>query len=64
MLGVSLVILSTLFYLLHYVIFRDWHHIFICMIEAIIAFVFFGVLPVTQYIASSVKERTAQGWRS
>jgi len=49
MLGVSLVILSTLFYLLHYVIFRDWHHIFIYMIGDI-AFVFFEVLLVTLII--------------
>ncbi|MBU1852641.1 MAG: hypothetical protein KJ957_01185 [Candidatus Omnitrophica bacterium] len=45
-LGLALIILSALFYLIHYFIFRDAHHIFIYLIGDI-AFVFFEVLLVT-----------------
>ena len=31
-LGLSLIVLSAFFYLIHYVIFKDTHHIFIFMI--------------------------------
>lgn len=45
-LGIILVILSALGYYIHYLIFRDAHHIFIYLIGDI-AFVFFEVLLVT-----------------
>lgn len=48
-LGVSLVALSAIFYIIHYVIFRDAHHIFIYMLGDI-AFVFIEVLLVTMII--------------
>jgi len=47
--GLSLIVLSILFYLLHYAIFRDLHHIFIYMIGDI-AFVFVEVLLVSLII--------------
>jgi len=49
LLGLSLIVLSALFYLLHYVIFRDSHHIFIYMLGDV-AFVFVEVLLVTLII--------------
>jgi hypothetical protein len=49
LLGVSLVTLSAIFYLIHYFIFRDAHHIFIYMVGDI-AFVFIEVLLVTMII--------------
>jgi len=49
LLGVSLVTLSAIFYLIHYFIFRDAHHIFIYMVSDI-AFVFIEVLLVTMII--------------
>jgi hypothetical protein len=48
-LGVSLITLSAIFYLIHYFIFRDAHHIFIYMLGDI-AFVFIEVLLVTMII--------------
>ena len=48
-LGVSLVALSAIFYIIHYVIFRDAHHIFIYLVGDI-AFVFIEVLLVTMII--------------
>ncbi len=48
-LGLGLVALSALVYIIHYVIFRDAHHIFIYMIGDI-AFVFVEVLLVTLII--------------
>jgi len=48
-LGISLLTLSTIFYLIHYAIFRDAHHIFIYLIGDI-AFVFIEVLLVTLII--------------
>jgi len=45
-LGLFLVVLSIIFYLIHYAIFRDSHHIFIYLIGDI-AFVFIEVLMVT-----------------
>jgi hypothetical protein len=48
-LGVSLIALSAVVYVIHYVIFRDVHHIFIYLIGDI-AFVFIEVLMVTLII--------------
>jgi hypothetical protein len=48
-LGVLLIILSAAFYLIHYMIFRDAHHIFLYLIGDI-AFVFIEVLLVTLII--------------
>jgi hypothetical protein len=45
-LSISLIALSTIFYLIHYAIFRDAHHIFLYLIGDI-AFVFIEVLLVT-----------------
>jgi drug/metabolite transporter (DMT)-like permease len=56
LLGLSLVVLSIVFYLLHYVIFRDPHHIFIYLIGDI-AFVFIEVLMVTLIIHRLLSER-------
>lgn len=58
MLGLALVALSALVYFIHYVIFRDAHHIFIYMIGDI-AFVFIEVLMVTLIIHQllSVREK-------
>ena len=49
LLGLSLIALSIVFYLLHYAIFGDPHHIFIFLIGDI-AFVFIQVLLVTLII--------------
>ncbi|TES89729.1 MAG: hypothetical protein E3J88_05405 [Anaerolineales bacterium] len=49
LLGLSLIVLSVIFYLLHYAIFRDPHHIFLYLIGDI-AFVFIEVLLVTLII--------------
>jgi hypothetical protein len=46
LLGVSLMTLSAIFYLIHYALFRDAHHIFLYLIGDI-AFVFIEVLLVT-----------------
>ena len=48
-LGVSLITLSAIFYIIHYAIFRDAHHIFLYLIGDI-AFVFIEVLLVTMII--------------
>jgi hypothetical protein len=60
-LGLFLVVLSILFYLLHYAIFRDAHHIFIYLIGDI-AFVFIEVLMVTLIIHRllSVREKRSR----
>jgi hypothetical protein len=60
-LGLSLVVLSAIFYYIHYAIFRDPHHIFIYMIGDI-AFVFIEVLLVTLIIHQllSVREKRAR----
>ena len=55
-LGLSLVVLSVVFYLIHYAIFRDPHHIFIYMIGDI-AFVFVEVLLVTLIIHQLLRAR-------
>ncbi|MHC4665171.1 MAG: hypothetical protein ACYS9T_04330 [Planctomycetota bacterium] len=54
--GVVLVLLSVLVYALHFVIFRDAHHIFIYMVGDI-AFVFIEVLLVTLIIHQVLSER-------
>ena len=58
LLGLSLIVLSALFYLVHYAIFRDVHHIFIYMVGDI-AFVPIEVLLVTLIIHRllSVREK-------
>ena len=48
-LGFSLIILSVIFYFIHFMIFRDAHHIFIYLVGDI-AFVFIEVLMVTMII--------------
>ena len=55
-LGVSLIVLSAIVYVIHYLIFRDPHHIFIYLIGDI-AFVFFEVLMVTLVIHRLLSER-------
>ena len=54
--GVLLLVMSAFFYSLHYLIFRDSHHIFIYLIGDI-AFVFVEVLLVTLIIHRMLKER-------
>jgi hypothetical protein len=49
LLGLLLILLSVFFYSLHFVIFRDSHHIFIYLLGDI-AFVFIEVLLVTLII--------------
>ncbi len=56
LLGVALVVLSAIFYLLHYALFRDPHHIFIYLVGDI-AFVFIEVLLVTLIIHRLLGER-------
>ncbi|TET78367.1 MAG: hypothetical protein E3J41_04715 [Candidatus Cloacimonadota bacterium] len=56
LLGLSLIVLSIGFYLLHYAIFRDPHHIFIYLIGDV-AFVFVEVLLVTLIIHRLLSER-------
>ncbi len=55
-LGIILMTLSILFYLIHYFIFRDAHHIFLYLIGDI-AFVFIEVLLVTLIIHRVLEER-------
>jgi len=54
-LGLSLVVLSIIIYLLHFIIFRDAHHIFIYLVGDI-AFVFVEVLLVTLIIHRLLNE--------
>ena len=60
-LGLILVVLSVVFYLIHFAIFRDAHHIFIYLIGDI-AFVFIEVLMVTLIIHQllSMREKRAR----
>jgi hypothetical protein len=60
LLGCSLMALSAVFYLIHFAIFRDAHHIFLYLIGDI-AFVFVQVLMVTLIIDQllSVREKRA-----
>jgi hypothetical protein len=55
-LGLLLVILSVGFYVLHFMIFRDAHHIFIYLLGDV-AFVFIEVLLVTLIIHQVLSER-------
>jgi hypothetical protein len=55
-LGVSLLVCSAFFYLLHYLIFRDPHHIFIYLVGDV-AFVFIEVLLVTLIIHRVLETR-------
>jgi hypothetical protein len=55
-LGIGLVALSAVVYIIHYLIFRDPHHIFIYLIGDI-AFVFFEVLLVTLIIHQLLSQR-------
>ena len=55
-LGLALIVLSAVFYLLHYILFRDAHHIFIFLVGDV-AFVFFEVLLVTLIIHRLLSER-------
>jgi hypothetical protein len=54
--GIVLVTLSAVVYVIHYLIFRDAHHIFIYLLGDI-AFVFFEVLLVTLIIDQLLHER-------
>jgi len=56
LLGLFLIILSVVFYLIHYVVFRDVHHIFLYLIGDI-AFVFIEVLLVTLIIHQLLDQR-------
>ncbi len=56
LLGVSLLVMSALFYFLHYLIFRDPHHIFIYLIGDV-GFVFVEVLLVTLIIHRVLEDR-------
>jgi hypothetical protein len=58
-LGLLLILLSVFFYSLHFVIFRDVHHILIYLIGDI-AFVFLEVLLVTLIIHHILNERAKQ----
>ena len=60
MLGISLLVLSVIFYLLHYMIFRDAHHIFIYLVGDV-AFVFVEVLLVTLVIHGVLEQREKRG---
>jgi hypothetical protein len=59
LLGLLLVLLSFFFYAVHFVIFRDAHHIFIYLVGDI-AFVFIEVLLVTLIIHHILSEREKQ----
>jgi hypothetical protein len=54
--GLLLILLSVFFYALHYLIFRDKHHIFVYLLSDI-AFVFIEVLLVTLIIHNLLNER-------
>lgn len=56
LLGLLLVILSVVFYVLHFIVFRDAHHIFIYLVGDV-AFVFIEVLLVTLIIHQVLSER-------
>jgi hypothetical protein len=55
-LGLSLLVLSIIFYFIHYLIFRDSHHIFLYLIGDI-GFVFIEVLLVTLIIHKLLSDR-------
>src|SRR4030043_1711803 len=53
--GISMLILSIIFYVIHYLIFKDSHHIFLYLIGDI-AFVFIEVLMVSIIIHNILNE--------
>ena len=57
--GVSMLVLSVIFYFVHYVIFQDSHHIFIFLLGDI-AFVFVEVLLVSMIIHQLLSMREKQ----
>ena len=57
--GILLIVCSVFFYVLHYLIFRDLHHIFLYLVGDI-AFVFIEVLLVTLIIQRVLNEREKQ----
>ena len=57
--GLGLVSLSAVVYIIHYLIFRDAHHIFVFLVEDI-AFVFIEVLLVTMIIDQLLHAREKQ----
>ena len=61
LLGLSLIVLSVIFYVIHFLIFRDSHHIFIFLMGDV-AFVFTEVLLVTLIIHRllDVREKKAR----
>jgi hypothetical protein len=59
LLGILLIILSILVYFIHFLIFRDSHHIFIYLIGDI-AFVFFEILLVSLVIHSLLNRKEKQ----
>ncbi|MBN2467008.1 MAG: hypothetical protein JXD19_02555 [Deltaproteobacteria bacterium] len=59
LIGLSLVLLSIVFYFIHFMIFRDPHHIFIFFVGDV-AFVFIEVLLVTLIIHRLLEERDKQ----
>lgn len=58
--GIILILLSVIFYSVHYVLFRDAHHIFIYLIGDI-AFVFIEVFLVTLIIHELLSYREKLG---
>jgi hypothetical protein len=58
-LGILLIILSVVVYFIHFIIFRDSHHIFIYLIGDI-AFVFFEILLVSLVIHSLLNKKERQ----
>ncbi len=58
-LGLSLILLSALFYFIHYALFRDAHHIFIYLVGDV-AFVFIEVLLVTLILHQLLSYREKQ----
>ena len=61
-LGIILIILSTLFYIIHFFLFRDIHHIFIYLLGDI-AFVFIEVLLVTLVLHRLLHHREREALR-
>ena len=59
LLGILLIILSIFVYFIHFLIFRDTHHIFIYLIGDI-AFVFFEILLVSIVIHSLLNRKEKQ----
>ena len=60
LLGLLLILLSIFFYVIHYLLFKDSHHIFIYLVGDI-AFVFIEVLLVTLIIHKLLELREQSG---